>query len=86
MHPFHHLIPGVLGPWGLIATVAVGGALVAARGPRPLAIKLIGGYLTVSEGIRNLSASVVEQAQDLYEEGRAQFRSSAAGNPTGARE
>lgn len=64
-------LPG--GGWGLAGAVVVGAGLLAARGGRPLLKRAIRGYLTVSDSVRTWTASAIEQAQDLYEESKAEL-------------
>ena len=65
------------GGWGLGAAVVVGAGLLAARGGRPLAKKAIQGYLSLADAARTWGATVVEQAQDLYEESKAELETQA---------
>jgi uncharacterized protein (DUF697 family) len=61
---------------GFAAAAVIGVGLLAARGGRPLLKGAIRGYLSVSEAARTWTATVVEQAQDLYEESKAELAES----------
>jgi hypothetical protein len=65
------------GGWGLGAAIVVGAGLLVGRGGRPMAKKAIQGYLSLSDAARSWSATVVEQAQDLYEESKAELETRA---------
>ena len=69
------------GGWGIAAAVLVGGGLLLARGGRPLAKRAIRGYLTATDTVQSWAAGLVEQAQDLYEESKAEL--AATTNETG---
>ena len=75
------LIESASGGWGIAAAVVVGASLLALRGGRPLAKKAVQGYLTANDTVRGWTASAVEQAQDLYEESKAEL--AATTNETG---
>jgi hypothetical protein len=61
------------GGWGLGAAAVVGAGLLVARGGRPLAKEAIKGCLSLTDAARTWSATMVEQAQDLYEESKAEL-------------
>lgn len=60
------------GGWGIGTAVVVGAGLLAARGGRPLAKRMIRGYLTATDTVRGWTANAVEHAQDLYAESKAE--------------
>jgi hypothetical protein len=74
---FEDLVELPSGGMGLAVVAVVGAGLLAARGGRPLLKGAIRSYLTVSETVRGWSATVVEQAQDLYEESKAELAETA---------
>jgi Protein of unknown function (DUF5132) len=69
---FDDLIEVASGGWGLGIAALVGVGLLAARGGRPLAKQAIRGYLSVTDTVRGWTADMVEQAQDLYAESKAE--------------
>ena len=73
---FDDLIEAASGGWGVVTALVVGGGLLAARGGRPLAKRAIRGYLTAADTVRSWTADVVEQAQDLYAESKAELAAS----------
>lgn len=76
---FDDLLDAAGGGWGVVGALAIGAGLLALRGGRPVAKRAIHGYLTVSDTVRSWTASAVEQAQDLYEESKAELAEDAAG-------
>ena len=80
---FDDLIELPVGGFGLAAAVVVGTGLLAARGGRPLLKRAIQGYLTASDTVRTWTATAIEQAQDLYEESKAELAESTD-QPVGA--
>ena len=70
---FDDLLETLSGGWGIGTAAVVGAGLLAARGGRPLAKQAIRGYLTAADAVRGWTATVVEQAQDLYAESRAEL-------------
>ena len=64
---------------GLVAVLVGGAGLLASRGARPLAKNVIKGALTASETARRWATTAVEEAQDLYEETRAELNATADG-------
>jgi uncharacterized protein (DUF697 family) len=75
---FDDLFETLSGGWGIGTAAVVGIGLLAARGGRPLAKQAIRGYLTAADTVRGWTATVVEQAQDLYAESRAELDAEAA--------
>ncbi|HYU18661.1 MAG TPA: hypothetical protein VEQ11_08180 [Chloroflexota bacterium] len=59
--------------WGMPVAVLVGTGLLLTR-VRPLAKTVIGSSIKATEKVKSLTAQAVEQAQDLYEETRAELR------------
>ena len=64
---------------GLVVALVGGAGLLASRGARPLVKNAIKGGLTVGETARRWAATAVEEAQDLYEETRAEMSATADG-------
>jgi hypothetical protein len=75
---FDEVIDFAAGGWGLGLALVVGGGLLLAKGGRPLIKKGIQGYLSAVDTVKSATAGLVEQAQDLYEESKAEVGSAAA--------
>ena len=75
---FDDVIELASGGWGLGLAVVVGGGLLLAKGGRPLIKKAIQGSLSAVDAVKSASAGLVEHAQDLYEESKAELRSAAS--------
>ncbi|MCL5266071.1 MAG: DUF5132 domain-containing protein [Chloroflexi bacterium] len=69
------VVEGVIGgtSWGLGLGIAAGALLLAARGGRPLMKGAVKGYLTLSEKVKEATAEVAEELQDVYAEAKAEY-------------
>ena len=64
---------------GLVVALVGGTGLLASRGARPLAKNVIKGAMTAGETARRWATTAVEEAQDLYEETKAELNTTADG-------
>ena len=75
---FDDLIEAASGGWGVSLAVLIGAGLLLGRGSRPLLKRATQGYLTVADAARGWTATVIEQAQDLYEESKAELAATSS--------
>ncbi len=71
------LVESVFGntPLGMGALAVAAVAVVGAPHAKPLAKRVIKGYLAATERVRELAAEATEQVQDLYAEAKYEYES-----------